>query len=157
MLNSPSWGSVSYDVICYSNKLELSEPMMLEMEMWNRLNVNEEWLLQCCIKLMCTEWNCLNTFHSRCTGLFRNWNHSQVWLYWELSFQFSVLIQFWFSIWTLYTPYRLTKLTPIPPSLYCHQTLLPEYIFENVSQAAVSILDGCLLGINAMCMSVLEV
>lgn len=69
--------STPHDVIRYRNSLEMSEPMILEMETWNHLNVNEEWLLQCCIKLMCTEWDCLNTFLSRCTALFRNWSYSQ--------------------------------------------------------------------------------
>lgn len=53
--------SVSHDVICYRNRLELSEPMMLEMEMWNHLKVNEGWLLQCCIKSVCAEWDWINS------------------------------------------------------------------------------------------------
>lgn len=37
----------------------------------NCLNVSEAWLPQCCIKLMCTEWDCLNTFPSRCSAVYR--------------------------------------------------------------------------------------
>lgn len=102
--------SVSHDVICYRNRLELSEPMMLEMEMWNHLKVNEGWLLQCCIKSVCAEWDCLNKFHSRRTELFRNGSHD----YYELKFTFLVLIQVFFFviilIWIFNMSYRLTEL-----------------------------------------------
>lgn len=130
----------------------MSEPMMLETETWNHLNVNEGWLLQCCIKLMCTEWDWINFILGVqwCSGT--GITHNKV-----------TLLRTYFPIFG-FNKVLFLYFTHLRDWLSCHCKSLMSpisttcmFFKNNISQAVLCILDGWVLGIKVMCESVVEV